>query len=425
MKDTGLLGAGYNYLNLDDCWGLRDAQTGHIQADPVRFPRGMKNFVDDVHALGFKVGVYTDMGVHGCHHPYTGSWPYYHQDARDFADWGIDYVKFDYCGPPAGYTPAGLTANFSMALESSGRPIWLNFHCNWLTFEDDRCAQLGNSFRIAPDHVDAWYSTIKTSKALINRKPWWGPGAYPDPDFVFTAGEGCGIHSSPGKRCPGQSKAEYRSEFYLNAMASGQILFASDPRNMSALQKDLWFNKEVLAVFRDTSGLDRVAMVSNYSLPLPQKGCNVTLTKQLSHGNCARGVNYGCSQSGDGKIWTFGGCRGLFTCYGTPNVNCESAGSSYPSRNNVTCSCAPEAPQVWIRPLQSKEQAAVLMFNAGDTSTDVTVSFSQVPGWHSSTKAHVRDIGSHADLGIFTKNYTSKNLLPHSSLFFKLTRREE
>ena len=86
MKDTGLLGAGYNYLNLDDCWGLRDAQTGHIQADPVRFPRGMKNFVDDVHALGFKVGVYTDMGVHGCHHPYTGSWPYYHQDARDFAE---------------------------------------------------------------------------------------------------------------------------------------------------------------------------------------------------------------------------------------------------------------------------------------------------------------------------------------------------
>ena len=65
--------------------------------------------MDEAHRLGFKVGVYTDQGVNGCHHPFTGSWPYYYQDAKDFASWGIDYVKFDYCDPPDGFLPANLT----------------------------------------------------------------------------------------------------------------------------------------------------------------------------------------------------------------------------------------------------------------------------------------------------------------------------
>ena len=94
MKENGFLAAGFEYINLDDCWGIRDESTGEIEGDPDRFP-AMADFVADIKAMGFKLGVYTDMGVHGCHNPFTGSWPYYDRDARKFAEWGIDYVKFD------------------------------------------------------------------------------------------------------------------------------------------------------------------------------------------------------------------------------------------------------------------------------------------------------------------------------------------
>ena len=93
MKESGLLAAGYDLLNLDDCWGKRNQTTTHIEADRERFPQGMKKFVADVHSLGFRLGVYTGMGKDGCHAPFTGSWPFYEQDATDFAAWGVDYVR--------------------------------------------------------------------------------------------------------------------------------------------------------------------------------------------------------------------------------------------------------------------------------------------------------------------------------------------
>ena len=440
MKENGMLDAGYEYLNLDDCWGVRNAKTGHIEADPVRFPLGIKHVVDEAHRLGFKVGVYTDQGVNGCHHPFTGSWPYYHQDAKDFASWGIDYVKFDYCDPPDGFLPANLTANMSNALRSTGRSIWLNFHCNWLTFEDARCGLYGNSFRIAPDHIDAWYSTLKTSRALMQRKKWWGatgiPGlGYPDPDFVFTGGQGCGKHTinPPGVRCPGQTNEEYRSEFALNAIASGQILFASDPRNMSTIQKEILLNDEVLAIFKDQLGLNRVTQVVEQNHVKPSSNfCNVTLTKQLSHGSCSEGVDYGCYYGKTGNsnqyaIWVANGCRALFSCYGTKNVNCESAGEQYPDRSNVTCSCNPPSTQIWVRPLEGDSDIAVLLFNAGDGKENITFKFdehvppqAQFGGVRGVRSGIVRDVWKKKNLGIFEHNYTAHNVMPHASIFLKV-----
>jgi alpha-galactosidase len=468
MRDAGMLEAGYEWLNLDDCWGARNPETTHIEGDPERFPQGMASFVEDVHALGFKLGVYTDMGPNACTAPFAGSWPYYKQDAEDFAAWGVDYVKFDYCSPPEGFEPSALTANMSAALEASGRDIFFNFHCNWLTFEDARCAAWGNSFRVAPDHVDKWYSTLKTSAVLADRKPWWGPSnggesddegsgfplGYPDPDFAFTGGEGCGDHSAPGERCPGQTDDEYVTEWSLNAIASGQLLFASDPRNMTALQRDVFLNEEVLAVFRDVSGLKDVAVVSNYSLsPTNPSVCGVEMTEQLSGTACVAGESFGCvakeeeEGEGDYEIWTSGGCRGLFTCYGTPNVNCESSSGDYPSHENATCSCKPPAPQVWVRPLSSSggegegggAVVAALLFNAADEAMDVELDFEDVDkvsggggggggsswtsgssSWTSGSTALVRDLWLHEDLGTFTGSFVAKAVPPHASVFVRV-----
>ena len=95
--------AGYEYLNLDDYWGVRNNETNHIEADAKRFPSGMKSLVSKIHKLGFKLGIYTDMGSNGCHHPFTGSWPFYYQDAIDSYRqgieefWGFDQLNIDDC----------------------------------------------------------------------------------------------------------------------------------------------------------------------------------------------------------------------------------------------------------------------------------------------------------------------------------------
>lgn len=93
-----MLALGYDHINLDDCWGVRNSTTNAIEGDPTRFPQGMAALIADIHALGFQFGLYTDIGQHACHSPFVGSWPLYQQDARTFAEWDVDYVKFDGCG---------------------------------------------------------------------------------------------------------------------------------------------------------------------------------------------------------------------------------------------------------------------------------------------------------------------------------------
>jgi len=261
IKDVGLLDIGWNYINLDDCWGVRDNKTKQIMADPTRFPEGMPAFISKIHDMGFKFGLYTDWGELACHSPFVGSFPYFEQDAKTFASWQVDLVKLDSCHLPANYTGEQLTKNMSQAMDKSGRTMWLYFHC-WGT---QTCGTYGNSFRIAPDHHDNWNSTASVMQTLLNPQSYWGVSdathGWPDLDFVFTGGEGCGLFSQPGVRCPGQTDEEYISEFTVWAVATGQLIFATDPRNMSAIQKKILFNREVLAIFNDTSGFADIKMV--------------------------------------------------------------------------------------------------------------------------------------------------------------------
>jgi alpha-galactosidase len=89
IKSTGLQAIGYDHINLDDCWGERDATTNKIIGDPARFPEGMPAFIAKLHAMDFRFGLYTDIGPKGCHAPFTGSYPNYQQDADTFAEWKV------------------------------------------------------------------------------------------------------------------------------------------------------------------------------------------------------------------------------------------------------------------------------------------------------------------------------------------------
>ncbi len=98
MVATGLRDAGYKYVNIDDCWmEKRDPVTHRIQPFKDKFPNGLKAVADYVHSKGLKFGVYSDTGNHTCE-GYPGSWGFEKLDAQTYAEWGVDYLKYDYCG---------------------------------------------------------------------------------------------------------------------------------------------------------------------------------------------------------------------------------------------------------------------------------------------------------------------------------------
>lgn len=264
MKSSGMQAAGYNYIMLDDCWAwiTRD-RNGDLQADPDRFPRGMPALINDIHDRGLKIGLYTSAGPLTCSAggrpaPIPGSWNHSTQDARLFARWQVDAVKLDMCNwrppnPPANtiILPDQAAREMYLALNATGRPTWLSFHCvGYGILPNQWCADYGNSFRITTDHKDNWESTYAVIQALANHPGYAGRYAWPDPDFLMTGGAGC-ENLTAGMRCPGMTAAEYRTEFGIWSIAGGQLVVSTDVRNMSALQADLLLNHEILDVFND------------------------------------------------------------------------------------------------------------------------------------------------------------------------------
>jgi len=416
IKASGMQAVGYDHILLDDCWGVRDNKTKQIMGEPTRFPEGMPAFIAKIHALGFKFGLYTDIGEHGCHHPFTGSWPYYKEDAAAFKQWEVDYVKFDGCDRPSGYTAEDLTCQMSDILNKTGRDFWFNFHC-WHTAT---CATCGNSFRIGSDHHDNWGSTSSIIKVIKNRQDFWGADpdyGWPDPDFVYTGGEGCGQHSDPGVRCPGQTNDEYITEFSIWAIGGGQIVISSDPRNMTAFQKQVWFNTELLDVYNDTSGFRSIKIVETQLPNQYPDICKVSVTKQISTTTCTVNETYGCYNTNQ-SMWVAKGCRAIFSCDGINGIDCESNNRAF-----VVCKCTtppPKPAEAWLRSLKDGG-AAVALYNPNSLRQPITMHFSDVPDrqWNDNTKLHVRDIWMHKDLGIFTGNFTA-NVSTHGTVVVKL-----
>jgi alpha-galactosidase len=426
IKANGMLALGYDHINLDDCWGVRDNQTKEIMGDPTRFPEGMPAFIDSLHRLGFKFGLYTDIGKDGCHHPFVGSWPDYQRDANTFAKWKVDFVKFDGCDLPEGHDAKTLTCNMSQALNHTGRDMWLNFHC----WHDEACATCGNSFRITHDHHDDWDNTASVIKFLAtHRQTFWGANpmkGWPDPDFVFTGGEGCGEHSAAGVRCPGQTDAEYTSEFSIWAIAGGSLILASDPRNMSTLQSKLLLNEEVIAVFKDVSGFEDVAVKEAVRppppppYPGPPRQCHVTLEKQTSHADCTLGASFDCIPNYDwvGRMWTDHGCRGTFQCNSYHDVSCDVMGEG-----RHECGCLPPAGQLWFRPLSDGTSVAVVLHNPAGVSQPLHVDFGQVPGrsWGETTRVSVRDLWERSTEDPVTGQTRDYLVEAHGAVFLKLS----
>ena len=149
MVASGMKDAGYEYINIDDCWqGERDAR-GYLTAHPERFPHGIKAVADYVHSKGLKIGIYSDAGNKTCA-GYAGSRGFEYQDALTFAEWGIDYLKYDWCNTE-NINPIGAYTTMSQALAKLERPILFSI-CEWGDNDPWLWAkELGHSWRATGD----------------------------------------------------------------------------------------------------------------------------------------------------------------------------------------------------------------------------------------------------------------------------------
>ena len=161
MVEEGFAAAGYKYIFIDDLWqGGRDAQN-NIIPDPKKFPSGIKALADYVHAKGLKLGIYSDAAQLTCAGA-TASLGFEYQDARTFASWGIDYLKYDYCNAPEDSATARARYHtMADALQKSGRDIVLGV-CEWGQRQaEEWCGQVGGQlWRTSYDVRDMWKDTL-------------------------------------------------------------------------------------------------------------------------------------------------------------------------------------------------------------------------------------------------------------------------
>ncbi len=250
MVDTGLRDAGYIYLNLDDCWhGERDS-LGFIQSDPVKFPSGIKALADYVHARGLKLGIYSDAGRRTCGGR-PGSFGHEYQDALQYARWGIDYLKYDWC-ESQDINPVGAYNLMRDALRAAGRPIYFSM-CEWGSSNPwEWAAETGHSWRTTGDIFNCFdcvdqhpgfaaYGVLQILDMQEGLRKYAGPGHWNDPDMLEVGN--------------GQTVNEDRAHFTMWCMLSAPLILGNDLRNMSQETKAIILNKEVIAIDQDKLGV--------------------------------------------------------------------------------------------------------------------------------------------------------------------------
>jgi alpha-galactosidase len=251
MAANGMKEAGYQYVNIDDLWqGERDAE-GTIQADATRFPSGIKALADYVHARGLKLGIYSDVGAQTCAGR-PGSRDHELQDAKSYASWGVDYLKYDWCNHEGLKAPEAYK-KMSQALRAAGRPILFSL-CEWGDNKPWLWAKdIGHSWRTTGDIFAKFdgindhgsykdYGVLQILDLQDGLRTHAGPGHWNDPDML-EVGNGMTVN-------------EDRAHFTLWCMLAAPLISGNDLPHMSRETLEILTDKDVIALDQDALGIE-------------------------------------------------------------------------------------------------------------------------------------------------------------------------
>lgn len=256
MVDTyvssGMKDAGYQYFVLDDGWmAMERDKDGNLVPDPKKFPNGIKEFVDYVHSKGLKFGIYNCAGTKTCA-GYPGTRGYEYQDARLYASWGVDYLKFDWCNTD-GINAIEAYRTMSKAIKAAGRPMVFSL-CEWGSHQPWRWAKdIGQLWRSTGDIGIGFVKTKKIGDwqplsvlDILDRqdsiRQYAGPGHWNDPDMLEVGN--------------GMQYSEDKAHFSLWCMLAAPLMAGNDLRKMSEETRNILTNKEVIALDQDPLGVE-------------------------------------------------------------------------------------------------------------------------------------------------------------------------
>ncbi len=272
MVSSGMSKLGYVYINIDDTWELGRDAAGNPTTNK-KFP-DMKALADYVHSKGLKIGIYSSPGPKTCA-GYEGSFGHEAQDAKTYAAWGIDYLKYDLCSAGGIYpsdqaTHQALYQKMGEALEATGRPIVYSL-CQY--GQNDPWVfgpkVSGNLWRTTGDISDNWKSMDDIGFGQLAIAQYTRPGRWNDPDML-EIGNG------------GMTTDEYRTHMSLWAMLSAPLIAGNDLRSMTDETKSILMNKDVIAVDQDPAAKPTQVLARDGSLE--------TLWRSMADGSVVVGL---------------------------------------------------------------------------------------------------------------------------------------
>uniref|UniRef100_A0A2C9JDJ3 Alpha-galactosidase n=1 Tax=Biomphalaria glabrata TaxID=6526 RepID=A0A2C9JDJ3_BIOGL len=280
MVSEGFKDAGYEYVNIDDCWLAKERDSnGRLVADPDRFPSGIKALANYIHSKGLKLGIYEDFGSKTCA-GYPGSEFYMELDAQTFADWDVDMLKFDGCNSDPKDMPYGYPV-MERFLNMTGHPIL--FLCQWpgylvgVGIKPNYTAIRAscNQWRNYIDVQDSWASVLKIIDYYGQNDgdfaSFAGPGGWNDPDMLVVGDFGLSIY-------------QQKAQMAMWALFASPLMMSFDLRSIDPQAKALLLNKNIIAINQDPLGNQAIRL---FEVP---GSISVWLKKLSKPGSVAIGV---------------------------------------------------------------------------------------------------------------------------------------
>ncbi|MCM1026481.1 MAG: glycoside hydrolase family 27 protein [Roseburia sp.] len=246
MVEEGYRDAGYEYVIIDDCWSLKERVDGKLTADPKLFPHGMKYLSDYIHSKGLKFGMYSCAGFLTCA-GYPSSYGYEYQDAKQFAEWGVDYLKYDFCNFPASGNARNAYLTMAMALRNSGREIFFAA-CNWGVENPSGWMRSrgAHSYRSTGDIFDVPKSYKDIFRSQAENIENNAPGCFNDMDMLIV-----GMHGKGNVGLDGCSNLQYLQHFALWAFLGSPLIIGADLRKLDEENKKTLLCRGLIAIHQD------------------------------------------------------------------------------------------------------------------------------------------------------------------------------